>query len=105
MRARRLHGSARAPARWLHGVRLATCLVRALRESAPVTVELRVEGALAVAIGVEHIAAVESVAIRAVPSLIALVGPFSGAVLRPDGQLKLVLDVPLLAARAWAMAR
>jgi HEAT repeat protein len=31
--------------------------------------------------------------------------PFSGAVLRPDGQLKLALDVPLLAARAWAMTR
>ena len=47
----------------------------------------------------------ESVAIRSVPSLIALSGPFSGAVLRPDGQLKLALDVPLLAARAWAMTR
>jgi two-component system chemotaxis sensor kinase CheA len=87
------------------GVRLARCLGRALRESAPVTVELHVEGALPVAIGVEHVAAVESVAIRAVPPLIALSGPFSGAVLRPDGQLKLVLDVPLLAARAWTMTR
>jgi HPt (histidine-containing phosphotransfer) domain-containing protein/two-component sensor histidine kinase len=87
------------------GVRLATCLGRALRESAPVSVELRVEGALPVAIGVERVSAVESVAIRAVPSLIALSGPFSGAVLRADGQLKLVLDVPLLAARAWAMTR
>ena len=87
------------------GVRLATCLGRALREAAPVSVELRVEGALPVAIGVEHVALVESVAIRALPSLIALAGPFSGAVLRPDGQLKLVLDVPLLAARAWAMTR
>ncbi|HYQ17490.1 MAG TPA: ATP-binding protein, partial [Polyangiaceae bacterium] len=87
------------------GVRLATCLGRTLGDSAKVTVQLRVEGALPVAIGVEHVALVESVAIRAVPSLIALAGPFSGAVLRPDGQLKLVLDVPLLAARAWAMTR
>lgn len=87
------------------GVRLAACLGRALREAARVSVELHVDGALPVSIGVEHVAAVESVAIRAVPSLITLSGPFSGAVLRPDGQLKLVLDVPLLAARAWAMSR
>lgn len=87
------------------GVRLSACLGRALREAARVSVELHVEGALPVSIGVEHVTAVESVAIRAVPSLIALSGPYSGAVLRPDGQLKLVLDVPLLAARAWAMSR
>jgi two-component system chemotaxis sensor kinase CheA len=87
------------------GVRLATCLGRSLREAARVAVELRVEGALPVSIGVEHVASVESVAIKAVPSLIALSGPFSGAVLRPDGQLKLVLDVPLLAARAWTLTR
>lgn len=87
------------------GVRLAACLGRSARERAPVSVELRVEGALPVHIGVENASVVESVAIRSVPSLIALSGPFSGAVLRPDGQLKLALDVPLLAARAWSMTR
>jgi two-component system chemotaxis sensor kinase CheA len=87
------------------GVRLAACLGRSARERAPVSVELRVEGALPVRVGVESASAVESVAIRSVPSLVALSGPFSGAVLRPDGQLKLALDVPLLAARAWAMTR
>ncbi|RYZ03223.1 MAG: hypothetical protein EOO73_28475 [Myxococcales bacterium] len=87
------------------GVRLAACLGRSAPERAPVSVELRVEGALPVHIGVDSASAVESVAIRSVPSLIALSGPFSGAVLRPDGQLKLALDVPLLAARAWAMTR
>ncbi len=87
------------------GVRLAACLGRSARERAPVSVELRVEGALPVHIGVENASVVESVAIRSVPSLIALSGPFSGAVLRPDGHLKLALDVPLLAARAWAMTR
>jgi two-component system chemotaxis sensor kinase CheA len=87
------------------GVRLATCLGRSAREQAPVSVELRVEGALPVLVGVEQVVAVESVAIRSVPSLIALAGPFSGAVLRPDGLLKLALDVPLLAARAWALTR
>jgi two-component system, chemotaxis family, sensor kinase CheA len=86
-------------------VRLAACLGRSAREQAPVNVELRVEGALPVSVGVEQVVAVESVAIRSVPSLIALAGPFSGAVLRADGQLKLALDVPLLAARAWAMTR
>jgi len=87
------------------GVRLAACLGRATREQAPVSVELRVDGVLPVAVGVEQAAEIESVAIRAVPSLIALSGPFSGAILRSDGQLKLALDVPLVAARAWAMAR
>ncbi len=87
------------------GVRLATCLGRSVREQAPVTVQLRVEGVLPVSVGVEQVSTVESVAIRSVPSLIALAGPFSGAVLRPDGQLKLALDVPLLAARAWSMTR
>lgn len=86
-------------------VRLAACLGRTVREQAPVSVELRVEGALPVLVGVEQVTAVESVAIRSVPSLIALSGPFSGAVLRPDGQLKLALDVPLLAARAWSLTR
>ena len=61
--------------------------------------------ALPVSVGVEQVVEVESVAIRSVPSLIALAGPFSGAVLRADGQLKLALDVPLLAARAWALTR
>jgi two-component system chemotaxis sensor kinase CheA len=87
------------------GVRLAACLGRSARERAPVSVELRVDGALPVHVGVENASGVESVAIRSVPSLIALAGPFSGAVLRPDGQLKLALDVPLLAARAWSMTR
>jgi two-component system chemotaxis sensor kinase CheA len=87
------------------GVRLATCLGRSAREPAPVSVELRVEGVLPVWVGIEQVSMVESVAIRSVPSLIALAGPFSGAVLRPDGQLKLALDVPLLAAHAWAMTR
>jgi two-component system, chemotaxis family, sensor kinase CheA len=96
---------ARAAGRGFDCVRLAACLGRTVRERAPVSVELRVEGALPVPIGVENVASVESVAIRSVPSLIALSGPFSGAVLRSDGQLKLALDVPLLAARAWAMTR
>jgi two-component system chemotaxis sensor kinase CheA len=98
-------GELSLPGGGFRGVRLATCLGRSAREQAPIAVELRVEGALPVSVGVEQVNSVESVAIRAVPSLIALAGPFSGAVLRPDGQLKLALDVPLLAARAWAMAR
>jgi two-component system chemotaxis sensor kinase CheA len=98
-------GELSLPAGGFRGVRLAACLSRTAREQAPIAVELRVEGALPVTIGVEQVGEVESVALRSVPSLIALAGPFSGAVLRPDGQLKLALDVPLLAARAWAMTR
>jgi two-component system chemotaxis sensor kinase CheA len=98
-------GALGLPAGGFRGVRLAACLGRTAREQAPVSIELRVEGALPVSVGVEQVVEVESVGIRAVPSLIALSGPFSGAVLRADGQLKLALDVPLLAARAWALTR
>lgn len=98
-------GKLELPRGGFRGVRLAACLRRTAREQAPVSVELCVEGALPVAVGVEQVCEVESVAIRSVPSLVALSGPFSGAVLRPDGRLKLALDVPLLAARAWAMSR
>jgi two-component system chemotaxis sensor kinase CheA len=98
-------GKLSLPRGGFRGVRLATCLGRPAREQAPVSLELKVEGALPVAVGVEQVAEIESVAIRAVPSLIALSGPFSGAILRSDGQLKLALDAPLVAARAWAMTR
>jgi two-component system chemotaxis sensor kinase CheA len=98
-------GQLELPRGGFRGVRLAACLRRSAREQAPISVELRVEGALPVAVGVEQVTEVESVAIRSVPSLVALSGPFSGAVLRSDGRLKLALDVPLLAARAWAMTR
>lgn len=98
-------GKLELPRGGFRGVRLASCLRRSAREQAPISVELRVDGALPVAVGVEQVSEVESVAIRSVPSLVALSGPFSGAVLRPDGRLKLALDVPLLAARAWSMTR
>jgi two-component system chemotaxis sensor kinase CheA len=98
-------GKLELPQGGFRGVRLAACLRRSAREQAPISVELRVDGALPVAVGVEQVSEIESVAIRSVPSLVALSGPFSGAVLRPDGRLKLALDVPLLAARAWAMTR
>jgi two-component system chemotaxis sensor kinase CheA len=98
-------GKLAVPRGGFQGVRLATCLGRSAREQAPISIELRVEGALPLALGVEQVVGVESVAIRSVPSLIALAGPFSGAVLKADGQLKLALDVPLLAARAWALNR
>jgi two-component system, chemotaxis family, sensor kinase CheA len=98
-------GKLELPQGGFRGIRLAACLRRSAREQAPVSVELRVEGALPVPVGVEQVAEVESVAIRTLPSLVALSGPFSGAVLRPDGRLKLALDVPLLAARAWALTR
>jgi two-component system chemotaxis sensor kinase CheA len=98
-------GQLELPHSGFQGVRLASCLRRSARERAPISVELRVEGALPVCVGVEQVSEVESVAIRVLPSLVALSGPFSGAVLRPDGRLKLALDVPLLAARAWALTR
>jgi chemotaxis protein histidine kinase CheA len=65
-------------------------------------VELAVYGAEAVGIGVDHASGIEEVTVRPIPELLARTGPYSGAILRSDGSLRLALDVPVLAARAWA---
>lgn len=88
------------------GVRLGACFSRALatapRRDAGVDVQLEVAGLEPVAVGVEHAGTIEEVTVRSLPRLLAAAGPFSGAVLRGDGSLRLALDAPLLAARAWA---
>jgi chemotaxis protein histidine kinase CheA len=87
-------------------VRLSACLPRGAggepKQAAGVDVELAVTGLDPVALGVERASTIEEVTVRALPRLIAGSGPFSGAVLRGDGSLRLALDGPLLAARAWA---
>lgn len=82
--------------------RLAHCLGQPLLGQAEVVVELAVHGAEAVGIGVDRAHGIEEVTVRPIPELLAQAGPYSGAILRSDGSLRLALDVPVLAARAWA---
>jgi chemotaxis protein histidine kinase CheA len=79
-------------------------LGRRAGRAAELEVELAVHGVESVAIGVDGVGVIEEVTLRPIPSLIAASGPFCGAILRSDGSLRLALDVPLLAARAWAAA-
>jgi two-component system chemotaxis sensor kinase CheA len=56
-----------------------------------------------VRVGVDHVGRAEEVLVRALPPLVASMGPYAGAVLRADGALALVVDVPALAF--WARRR
>ena len=95
----------RAPDSTLAAVPLAACLAldpaRVPRRRAGVEVELAIAGLDPIAVTVERAGTIEEVTVRALPRLLAASGPFSGAVLRGDGSLRLALDGPLLAARAW----
>ncbi|MGC4090692.1 MAG: hypothetical protein QM756_23030 [Polyangiaceae bacterium] len=83
-------------------MRLSTCLGRRTLRPAELEVELSLHGVEPVGLGVSAVGVIEEVTVRPIPSLIAATGPFSGAILRSDGSLRLALDVPLLAARVWS---
>jgi two-component system chemotaxis sensor kinase CheA len=83
-------------------VPLSACLGLTTSRPPALSLELRVFGVKPIAVGVDHVGDVEETSIRAVPALIAASGPYSGAVLRGDGALRLSLDPALLAARAWS---
>jgi two-component system, chemotaxis family, sensor kinase CheA len=84
-------------------VRLGRCLGQKCAEDAAVSLELTVYGVTPIRIGLDRVGEIEQVALRALPELIAKRGPYGGAVLRSDGTLHLVLDAPLVAARAWTL--
>ena len=86
-----------------HAVRLGRCLGQKCPEGAAVSLELTVYGVTPIRIGLDAVGEIEQVGLRALPDLIAERGPYSGAVLRRDGSLHLVLDAPLVAARAWTL--
>jgi chemotaxis protein histidine kinase CheA len=83
---------------------LAECLGIARAAPPKAALELRIASAQPLTLGVDEVGEIEEVAIRPIPDLIARAGPYTGAVLRPDGSLALVLDAALLAARAWCRA-
>jgi chemotaxis protein histidine kinase CheA len=82
--------------------RLSACLGPSRLGPSAIEVELALHGVEPVGIGIDHASGIEEVTVRPIPELIASAGPFSGAILRSDGSLRLALDVPRLAARAWA---
>ncbi len=67
------------------------------------SVELSVHGVKPVHLGVDSVGAIESRVVHPVAALVQRAGPYAGAVRRGDGSLRLVLDVPAVAARARAV--
>jgi two-component system, chemotaxis family, sensor kinase CheA len=87
---------------------LSACLEGRESTRAEYAVEIDTEGADAeqpFLIGVDEIGRTEDILIRPLTPLIAGVGPFSGAILRGDGSLRLALDVFALAPRARTLGR
>jgi two-component system, chemotaxis family, sensor kinase CheA len=84
--------------------RLSACLGERAISTARLTVELIVYDVGAIPLGVDRVGDLEEVSVRALPPRIASAGPFAGAVLRPDGSLRLVLDGPALATRARVLS-
>jgi two-component system chemotaxis sensor kinase CheA len=84
--------------------RLCACLGERPIKPARLVVHLIVYDVGAIPIGVDQVGTLEEVSVRALPPRIAGAGPFAGAVLRPDGSLRLVLDGPALAARARVLS-
>jgi two-component system chemotaxis sensor kinase CheA len=83
-------------------VHVAQCLGLEPVRRAKLALEIVIAGVQPIAVGIDAVGGVEEASVRALPTLIAAAGPYSGAILRGDGSLKLALDPALLAARAWA---
>jgi two-component system chemotaxis sensor kinase CheA len=84
-------------------VPLAACLGLEARSPPAWGLELVIHGVQPIHLGVDSIGEMEEANIRPVPALVAAAGPYSGAILRSDGSLRLTLDAALLAARAWSL--
>lgn len=84
-------------------VPLLSCLGLPDRSPPKLALELSIHGVQPISIGIDQASDIEEVSVRPVPPLIAAAGPYTGAVLRGDGSLRLALDAALLAARAWSL--
>jgi two-component system chemotaxis sensor kinase CheA len=80
---------------------LGGCLGLEVTKPPPLVLELAIPGLRPLAIGIDAVGNFEEVTVRPLPPLLANAGPYAGAVLEGDGRLCLVLDAPLVAARAW----
>ena len=84
-------------------VHLARCLGEHVDAAAALSLEIALGGVSAVSVGIDSVGEVEECSLRPLPPLVAAAGPFSGAILRGDGALRLALDAALVAVRAWAL--
>jgi two-component system chemotaxis sensor kinase CheA len=84
--------------------RLSACLGERAHSPARLVIKLIVYDVGAIPLGIDRVGSLEEVSVRSLPPRIAGAGPFAGAVLRPDGSLRLVLDGPALAARARVLS-
>lgn len=88
---------------------LAACLEARPNDVARFAIELQVEedeqSASPFFVGVDAVGRTEEVLIRPLTPLLASMGPYSGAIVREDGSLRLAVDIFALAPRARALAR
>jgi two-component system chemotaxis sensor kinase CheA len=88
---------------------LSACLEGRAEKRAEYAVEIDAEGSESdnkpFVVGVDEVGRTEDILIRPLTPLLAGVGPFSGAVLRGDGSLRLAIDVFALAPRARTLGR
>lgn len=83
---------------------LLSCLGVAQASPFKLLLELVIPGLRPLMLGIDELGACEEVTVRSLPTRLAKTGPYLGAVLTSEGRLALVLDAPLLAARAWIHA-
>lgn len=84
-----------------HAIPLAGCIGLEVTRRPPLVLELVIPGLKPLGVGIDELGDFEEVSVRPLPPLLANAGPYAGAVLEGDGRLCLVLDAPLVAARAW----
>jgi chemotaxis protein histidine kinase CheA len=86
---------------------LAACLEAKPSEAASYAIELDDDepGKRPVRVGVDEVGRTEELLIRPLSPLLAGIGPFSGAIARGDGTVRLALDVYALAPRARTLGR
>jgi two-component system chemotaxis sensor kinase CheA len=86
---------------------LAACLEPRATERGLFAVELDVDDDRAgpIVVGVDDVGRGEEVLVRPLGALVASIGPFAGAIVRGDGQLRLAVDAYALAPRVRALGR
>jgi two-component system, chemotaxis family, sensor kinase CheA len=84
---------------------LAGCIGLEVTKRPPLVLDLVIPGLRPLGIAIDGLGEFEEVSARPLPPLLTNAGPYAGAVLQGDGELCLVLDAPLVAARAWIYAQ
>jgi len=92
------NASAPAPA-------LSACMGLRTSGGGNVELEITVPGVQPMAVGIDGIGNVEEVIVRPLPPLLSELGPYSGAVVRGDGSLRLVLDAAVVSAELCSRSR